>query len=81
VAPGARRQVTTLSLGPGDLLCLYTDGLVERPGQIIDNGLRRLAEVVRPQPPEAACAEVMAALVGREPARDDIALLMLRRRP
>jgi serine phosphatase RsbU (regulator of sigma subunit) len=81
VAPGARRQVTTLSLGPGDLLCLYTDGLVERPGQIIDDGLRRLAEVVRPQPPEAACAEVMAALVGREPARDDIALLMLRRRP
>jgi phosphoserine phosphatase RsbU/P len=81
VAPGARRQVTTLSLGPGDLLCLYTDGLVERPGQIIDTGLRRLAEVVRPQPPEAACAEVMAALVGREPARDDIALLMLRRRP
>jgi serine phosphatase RsbU (regulator of sigma subunit) len=81
VAPGARRQVTTVDLEPGDVLCLYTDGLVERPGQIIDNGLSRLSEAVRPQSPEAGCAEVMAALVGNQPARDDIALLMFRRRP
>ena len=33
------------------------------------------------QPPEAACAEVMGALVGNEPPRDDIALLMMRRWP
>jgi hypothetical protein len=31
---------------------------------------------VIPQPADAACAVVMAALVGSEPARDDIALLM-----
>ena len=30
-------------------------------------------------PAEAACAAVMGALVGNEPARDDIALLMVRR--
>jgi sigma-B regulation protein RsbU (phosphoserine phosphatase) len=36
---------------------------------------------VTAQPPDAACAAVMAALVGSEPARDDIALLMLRRQP
>lgn len=29
--------------------------------------------------PEAACAAVMGALAGSEPARDDIALLMIRR--
>ena len=31
------------------------------------------------QPPEAACAAVMGTLVGSEPARDDIAMLMIRR--
>jgi hypothetical protein len=31
--------------------------------------------------PDAACAAVMAALVGPEPARDDIALLGYRRPP
>jgi hypothetical protein len=36
---------------------------------------------VTAQPPRAACAAVMAALIGDEPARDDIALLALRRSP
>jgi phosphoserine phosphatase RsbU/P len=64
---------------PGALLCFFTDGLVERPGEVIDEGLGRLCAAVRAQPPAAACAAVMGALVGSEPARDDIALLMIRR--
>jgi hypothetical protein len=43
--------------------------------------VERLRRVVVAQSPEAACAEVMRALVGEEPARDDIALLMVRCRP
>ena len=39
------------------------------------------AEAVTAQPPEDACAAVMQALVGSGPARDDIALLMVRRQP
>jgi phosphoserine phosphatase RsbU/P len=81
VAPAVPRQVSTMPVPPGALLCFYTDGLVERPGQIIDDGLERLRRVVVAQPPDAACAEVMAALAGGEPARDDIAVLMMRRRP
>ena len=79
--PGAQRQVATVEIAPGDLLCFYTDGLIERRGQTIDDGLDRLCQAVTPQPPEAACAAVMAALVGSEPAHDDIALLVFRRQP
>jgi phosphoserine phosphatase RsbU/P len=75
----ARRPVSTLPVPPGALLCFYTDGLVERRGEVIDDGLDRLCRAVTAQPVEAACAAVMRALVGNEPARDDIALLMVRR--
>jgi hypothetical protein len=56
-------------------VCLYTDGLIERPGESIDVGLARLCQVVEAEPAHASCAAVMAALVGSEPARDGIALL------
>jgi serine phosphatase RsbU (regulator of sigma subunit) len=75
-----RRPVTTVTIPPGALLCFYTDGLVERPGEVINDGLARLCGVVSAQSPEAACATVMSALIGNEPARDDVALLMIRRR-
>jgi putative methionine-R-sulfoxide reductase with GAF domain len=78
-APRARRPVTTVPVPPGALLCFYTDGLIEHPGEVIDEGMDRLCRAVTAQSPEAACAAVMGALVGSEPARDDIALLMLRR--
>jgi phosphoserine phosphatase RsbU/P len=73
--------VATIGISPGTLLCFYTDGLIERRGPTIDDGLNRLCQAVTAEPPDAACASVMAALVGSEPARDDIALLMLRRQP
>ena len=75
-----RRPVTTVTIPPGALLCFFTDGLIERPGEVIDDGLARLGQVVTTQHPEDACAAVMAALIGSEPARDDVALLMIRRR-
>ena len=80
-APGARRQVATLGIAPGTLVCFYTDGLIERRHRPIEDGLARLCHVVTAEPPDAACVSVMAALVGSEPANDDIALLMFRRQP
>jgi sigma-B regulation protein RsbU (phosphoserine phosphatase) len=81
VAPGVQRQVTTVKIPPGTLLCLYTDGLIERPDEPIDDSLARLCQVVAAEPADASCATVMGALVGSEPARDDIALLNFRRQP
>jgi len=71
--------VTTVPIPPGAVACFYTDGLIERPGEIIDEGLARLCRAVTAEPVDAACAAVMRALVGSEPTRDDIALLMFRR--
>jgi phosphoserine phosphatase RsbU/P len=78
VSSQGRRQVSTLNFPPGAMLCLYTDGLVERRDQPIDEGIARLCAAVTAQDPEAACAAVMAAMAGYSPHTDDIALLMLR---
>ena len=89
VAPGLligvsslkRRQVSTLSFPPGAVLCLYTDGLVERRGQPIDDGIARLCAAVTATDPETGCAAVMAAMADASPHVDDVALLMIRRKP
>jgi len=77
--PEPERHVATIGISPGTLVCLYTDGLIERRGHTIDDGLARLCQVVTAEPPHKACATVMAELVGSEPANDDIALLIFRR--
>ncbi|HJZ26354.1 MAG TPA: GAF domain-containing SpoIIE family protein phosphatase, partial [Streptosporangiaceae bacterium] len=81
IADPAPRPVTSLPIPPGALLCFYTDGLIERRGEVIDDGLARLCRTVTAQPPEDACAVVMQALVGSGSPRDDVALLMVRRQP
>ena len=64
---------------PGAVLCMFTDGLVERRYEPIDDGINRLCQVVTPGPPEGVCVSVMHDLVGRQYPRDDIALLILGR--
>ncbi|HEX6420139.1 MAG TPA: GAF domain-containing SpoIIE family protein phosphatase [Acidimicrobiales bacterium] len=75
----ARRHVTPVDLPPGALVSFYTDGLVERRGEVITEGLARLCEAVTAGPAEQVCTRVMARLVGAEPPADDVALLVLRR--
>ena len=79
VADIPRRQVTTLALAPGAVLCFFTDGLVERRNEPIDDGITRLCEIMSSGPPENVCISVMRALVGSRRPGDDIALLVLRR--
>jgi putative methionine-R-sulfoxide reductase with GAF domain len=81
LAPGGRRQASSVTIPPGTLLCFYTDGLIERPRELLDDSLARLCQAVRAEPLETAIAAVMATMVGNRPARDDIALFMLRRQP
>ncbi len=78
---GARRRAVSVDVAPGTVFCFYTDGLIERRGELIDEGLSRLCQVVTADPPEIGCAVVMAAMVGSTVASDDVALLMVRRRP
>jgi phosphoserine phosphatase RsbU/P len=81
LVPAVDRRVTTLSFPPGALLCLYTDGLVERHDRFLDDGIGRLAGVVTARHPEVACAAAMVAMSDFTLHSDDVALLMLRRRP
>jgi putative methionine-R-sulfoxide reductase with GAF domain len=81
LAPGERRQASSVTIPPGTLLCFYTDGLIERPRELLDDSLARLCQAVRAEPLETAITAVMATMVGNRPARDDIAVLMLRRQP
>ncbi|MYW44356.1 SpoIIE family protein phosphatase, partial [Streptomyces sp. SID161] len=46
VDPRARYPVTELLLEPGSVLALYTDGLVERPGADIEDGISALGRVL-----------------------------------
>ena len=55
----AGRQVTTLALAPGAVLCFFTDGLVERRDAPIDDGITRLCQTVTPGPPEGVCVSIM----------------------
>jgi phosphoserine phosphatase RsbU/P len=89
-ADDPHRRSATFVIPPGALLCCFTDGLVERRDQPLDQGMDRLgavlAKVLAAGPggtatptAEDACAEIMRALVGNTPARDDIAVLVLSR--
>ncbi|MDH6137207.1 PAS domain S-box-containing protein [Kitasatospora sp. MAA4] len=70
------------TLPEGGILTLYTDGLVERRGQDIDEGIdalrRTLAE--RGRTLEAHCDAVVTSLV-RGGSEDDIAMIMARALP
>lgn len=80
--PQFRVQPTPEQLARDELLLLYTDGLVERRGESIDDGLRRLAESFAGRSPsiEPACDELYHLLADHGPMADDTAILAVRRR-
>ena len=69
-----------LAVEPGDMLVMFTDGLVEVPGGSLDDGLAQLADTVGQQvgrDADAMCEHVLAGVSGKT-LRDDIALLAVR---
>jgi CheY-like chemotaxis protein len=70
-----------LDLPPGATLVLYTDGLVERRGRTIDDGIARLAgAAARPGTDLEAYCDRLLQHVGPAKPSDDIAIVALRRR-
>ncbi len=74
-----RYPAVEMQLPPGSVLAMYTDGLIEQPGQDIGVGMSRLARALADGPAHSLgelCDSVLASLAPRP--RDDVALLLAR---
>ncbi|HET9499081.1 MAG TPA: GAF domain-containing SpoIIE family protein phosphatase [Marmoricola sp.] len=82
VEPQASRSNVVLELVAGGMLCLYTDGLIERRGDGMRASLDTLcATLARDRgSAETVCANIMSELVGDQAREDDVALVVIRRR-
>jgi serine phosphatase RsbU (regulator of sigma subunit)/anti-sigma regulatory factor (Ser/Thr protein kinase) len=70
-------------LEPGASLLLYTDGLIERREESLDDGLERLRKAAESvsdvRAPAEAISDVLHAILGERRPSDDIALVLLQR--
>jgi serine phosphatase RsbU (regulator of sigma subunit) len=79
VTRGIHRRTSTVPIRPGEVLCFYTDGLIERRYSDIESDMQRLRAHLVAAPAERICETVTGALIGASQPTDDVALLVLRR--
>lgn len=76
-------QPAQIELGPGDVVVMFTDGLVERRNSTLDDDLERLrvtvADLSQTNDPERLCDQILAAMLPENGWEDDVALLVFRR--
>ncbi len=82
INPRSHRAESEVHLGRGATVLFYTDGLVERRGQPLQEGLGLLQETIaalaaQDLPLDDLCHELLARLVPERP-EDDVALLAVR---
>lgn len=76
------RTEATVGFEPGSMLLVFTDGLVERPGEDLSRGYARLRRVLRQAPghlDDYAAAILQVALDGHV-RTDDVALVLVSHR-
>lgn len=74
------RQQASQVLTPGSTLVLYTDGLVERPGESIDAGIARVGEILQATTTtvDAVADVVVRAMAPADGYDDDVAIVVYR---
>ena len=80
VADDTVYRQTAVELEPGWTVLLFTDGLIERRGESLDEGLARLQELARQSGPwpDQLLAAVTEGMLPTEGPGDDVAMLALR---
>jgi serine phosphatase RsbU (regulator of sigma subunit)/type II secretory pathway pseudopilin PulG len=81
VAAPHRSQAVTVPVGTAATLVAFTDGAVERRGEVVDVGLERLrsaAAEVAERPLEGMLDDLLAGLTGETTSTDDTVLLGMR---
>jgi PAS domain S-box-containing protein len=80
-----QRVLTSVELGPGEALLLFTDGLVERRDRAMDDGLAALRDGCSrargTEPLQDILDQLVGELVDGHAPGDDVTALMIRRRP
>lgn len=79
VSPEQHRHNSTIELQPGGVVAFFTDGLVERRGEVLDQGFERLCAAITLESAERSCRAAIAALAPGAGWADDAALLVIRR--
>ena len=80
--PYPTHQDVETSLGPGETILMYTDGLIERRGESLVVGLERLREMAGVvASAEELCQRVIDGLVPALGSADDVAVVALRNAP
>jgi serine phosphatase RsbU (regulator of sigma subunit) len=80
VDPAAGRLESVVTLEPGTTVLLYTDGLVERHGRTLDDGMARLVTQLRRlagRPLDELCDALIEGMLQGTP-EDDVALVAVR---
>jgi serine phosphatase RsbU (regulator of sigma subunit) len=80
IDPAAARSETEIVLDRDATVLLYTDGLVERRGQSVDDGLRKLHDVLAELAGltlDELCDRVLDRMLPAEP-EDDVAMVAIR---
>jgi serine phosphatase RsbU (regulator of sigma subunit) len=80
VDPTAERPESVVVLEPGTTVLLYTDGLVERHGSTLDEGMARLVRQLRTlagRPLDELCDALIDGMLQGTP-QDDVALVAVR---
>ncbi|MFJ3174247.1 PP2C family protein-serine/threonine phosphatase [Streptomyces roseus] len=82
IDPNASYTAVEVPFEPGTLLTLYTDGLVEVPGEDLEKGIAAVADHITAtherHPVGTLADDLMGRARGGAPRTDDIALLLLR---